>query len=50
MTSTRGAGEIFTQLDYANVAAWRTWLPLPAGFKNGRGALRGWLGDRRRKS
>lgn len=37
-------GQLYTQLDYADVAAWRTWLPLPAGFKRGRGALRGWLG------
>jgi uncharacterized protein (TIGR02099 family) len=36
-------GQLYTQLDYADVAAWRTWLPLPAGFKRGRGALRGWL-------
>jgi len=36
-------GQLFTQLDYAEVAAWRTWLPLPGGFKQGRGALRGWL-------
>lgn len=37
-------GQLYTQLDYADVAAWRTWLPLPAGFTRGRGALRGWLG------
>ncbi len=37
-------GQLYTQLDYADVAAWRTWLPLPVGFKRGRGALRGWLG------
>ena len=36
-------GQLYTQLDYADVAAWRTWLPLPAGFKRGKGALRGWL-------
>ncbi len=36
-------GQLYTQLDYADVAAWRTWLPLPAGFRRGRGALRGWL-------
>ncbi len=38
------SGEIFTQLDYADVAAWKTWLQLPAAFKRGKGALRGWLG------
>ena len=37
-------GQLFTQLDYADVGAWRTWLPLPAGFKRGSGALRSWLG------
>ena len=37
-------GEIFTQLDYADLAAWKTWLPLPSHFKQGRGAIRGWLG------
>jgi len=36
-------GQLYTQLDYADVGAWRTWLPLPAGFKRGMGALRGWL-------
>ncbi len=38
------SGEIFTQLDYADVAAWKTWLNLPAAFKRGKGAVRGWLG------
>ena len=37
-------GEVFTQLDYADLAAWKTWLPLPDAFKKGGGALRGWLG------
>jgi len=36
-------GELYTRLDYADVAAWRNWLPLPAGFKSGKGALRSWL-------
>lgn len=36
-------GQLYTQLDYADVAAWRTWLSLPAGFKRGKGALRSWL-------
>lgn len=38
------SGEIFTQLDYADLPAWSTWLPLPAALKQGKGALRGWLG------
>ncbi|CAH1387790.1 putative exported protein [Candidatus Nitrotoga sp. M5] len=37
-------GELYTQLDYVDVAAWNTWLPLPIAPKRGRGALRGWLG------
>ncbi|HUX92076.1 MAG TPA: YhdP family protein [Gallionellaceae bacterium] len=38
------SGEIFTQLDYANLPAWKTWLPLPDALKRGTGAVRGWLG------
>ena len=37
-------GQIFTQLDYTDVTAWRPWLNLPSQFSQGRGALRGWLG------
>ncbi len=37
-------GQIFTQLDYTDVSAWRAWLDLPSEFSHGRGALRGWLG------
>ncbi|CAH1904160.1 putative exported protein [Candidatus Nitrotoga sp. HW29] len=37
-------GELYTQLDYIDVAAWNTWLPLPISPQRGRGALRGWLG------
>ena len=36
-------GQLFTQLDYTNVTAWRPWLDLPGEFSRGRGALRGWL-------
>src|ERR1019366_7302094 len=36
-------GQIFTQLDYTDVTAWRPWLDLPGEFNRGRGALRGWL-------
>lgn len=38
------SGEVFTQLDYANLPAWKTWLPLPDALKKGSGALRGWVG------
>jgi uncharacterized protein (TIGR02099 family) len=37
-------GELFTQLDYVNLPAWKTWLPLPEALRQGKGALRGWLG------
>jgi uncharacterized protein (TIGR02099 family) len=36
-------GQIFTQLDYTDVTAWRPWLDMPREFSHGRGALRGWL-------
>jgi len=36
-------GQIYTQLDYTDVTAWRPWLDLPGEFSRGRGALRGWL-------
>ena len=38
------SGEVFTQLDYADVPAWKPWLPIPGALKQGRGALRGWVG------
>jgi uncharacterized protein YhdP len=37
-------GQLFTQLYYTDVTAWRPWLDLPGEFSRGRGALRGWLG------
>ena len=37
-------GELFTQLDYADVLAWKPWVSLPNAFKSGKGALRMWLG------
>jgi uncharacterized protein (TIGR02099 family) len=37
-------GQLFTQLDYTDVTAWRPWLNLPSQFSRGRGALRGWMG------
>lgn len=36
-------GKFFVQLDYANIAAWRTWLPFPIEFPRGAGAVRAWL-------
>lgn len=36
-------GEVFTELEYADLAAWKTWLPIPEALKRGSGALRGWM-------
>jgi len=37
-------GQLYTELGYVDVAAWRSWLDLPDEFMSGKGALRGWLG------
>jgi uncharacterized protein (TIGR02099 family) len=37
-------GQIFAQLDYTDLLAWRPWLKLPEQLSSGRGSLRGWLG------
>ena len=37
------SGRLYARLDYADIAAWREWLPLPAGFASGKGALRLWF-------
>ena len=36
-------GRLFVRLDYADVAAWREWLPLPAQIETGTGAMRLWF-------
>ncbi|MGH8750806.1 MAG: YhdP family protein [Burkholderiales bacterium] len=36
-------GTLYAQLDYADLAAWRTWLPYPIEMQTGKGALRLWL-------
>ena len=36
-------GQIYVRLDYADVGAWRDWLPLPADLRSGKGALRVWF-------
>jgi uncharacterized protein (TIGR02099 family) len=36
-------GRLYFRLDYADVAAWREWLPLPFAIESGRGALRAWV-------
>jgi uncharacterized protein (TIGR02099 family) len=37
------AGRLYVRLDYADVAAWRQWLPMPVPIKSGQGALRLWF-------
>src|SRR3984893_13945291 len=45
------SGRFYARLDYADVAAWRSWLPLPVPIKSGRGAgrrrVRFWRGQAR---
>ena len=36
-------GKFYVRLDYADVGAWREWLPLPFVLDSGRGALRLWV-------
>ena len=37
------SGKLYARLDYADIAAWRPWLPLPIDVHSGKGALRVWL-------
>ncbi len=37
------AGRAYVRLDYADVGAWREWLPLPVRIDRGKGALRLWF-------
>ena len=36
-------GKLYLRLDYADVAAWRDWLPLALPIESGKGALRVWM-------
>ena len=36
------AGKLFVELDYADLAGWRTWVDYPVYLPRGRGALRVW--------
>ena len=38
------SGRVFVQLDYADIAAWRQWVPFPFEFPRGAGAVRAWVG------
>jgi len=42
-------GEAYVELDYADLAGWRSWVDYPVALPQGSGALRLWLGfaDRR---
>ena len=37
-------GQLFLQLDYADIVAWSTWVQFPVLFPHGAGAARIWLG------
>ncbi len=39
----QAAGQLYVRLDYADVEAWREWLPLPVAITSGKGALRVWF-------
>jgi uncharacterized protein (TIGR02099 family) len=38
-----GRGRAYLRMDYADVGAWRAWLPLPIDVERGQGALRLWF-------
>lgn len=36
------SGKLYAELDYADLAGWRTWVDYPILMRQGRGALRAW--------
>ena len=36
------SGRLYVQLDYTDMAAWRTWVPFPFELNRGAGAVRAW--------
>lgn len=36
-------GQLFVQLDYTDLAAWRTWVQFPVSLPHGAGAVRAWV-------
>ncbi len=38
------SGQAFVQIDYADLAVWRTWIDYPVVLPQGRGAMRAWAG------
>lgn len=43
-------GTIYARLEGTNIAAWRTWVDLPAGIKQGFGATQSWMDFSRGKA
>jgi uncharacterized protein (TIGR02099 family) len=37
-------GQVYAELDYADLSVWRTWIDYPVALPQGSGALRLWLG------
>ncbi|MDK9701787.1 MAG: YhdP family protein [Sulfuritalea sp.] len=42
-------GEVYAELDYADLAGWRAWVDYPVALPQGSGALRLWLGFARKQ-
>ncbi len=36
------SGNLYVRFDYADIAAWRAWVPFPVQFPRGTGALQAW--------
>ena len=39
----KAEGRFYVRLDYADIAAWHEWLPLPIEINSGKGAMRAWF-------
>lgn len=39
----KASGRVYVALDYADIAAWNAWIPLPLDVRRGEGALRLWF-------
>lgn len=37
-------GQVYAEIDYADLAVWRQWIDYPVALPRGRGALRAWAG------
>ena len=42
-------GDVYAELDYADLAGWRSWVDYPVSLPQGSGALRLWLGFARKE-